>query len=56
MSKNTTNTARYGLFYKSRGVFVGPYRGQTYTLTSARTAKVNAKKILKSVVLIRRVN
>ena len=52
---NTKNTPRYGLFYKSRGQWTGPYRNQRLTLTSAQTAKVQAKKVLKSKVLIRRV-
>lgn len=58
MSNNnntTANKSAYGLFYKSRGVFTGPYRNRTYTLPKAQTAKVQAKKVLKSVVLIRKV-
>lgn len=55
MNKTNKNTPRYGLFYKSRGEFVGPYRNQTYTLPLAKAAKATAKKVLKSIVLIRRV-
>jgi hypothetical protein len=50
---NTKNTPRYGLFYKSRGVWTGPYRNQRLTLTRAQSVKAEAKKVLKSKVLIR---
>ena len=50
---NTKNTTRYGLFYKSRGVWTGPYRNQRLTLTRAQAAKPQAKRVLKSKVLIR---
>lgn len=52
---NNRNTPVYGLFYKSRGSFTGPYRNRTYTLPQAQTAKVQARKVLKSVVVIRKV-
>ena len=55
MTTNNRNTAVYGLFYKSRGSFTGPYRNRTYTLPQAQVAKTVAKKVLKSVVLIRKV-
>lgn len=56
MSTTTTrNAPAYGLFYKSRGVFTGPYRNRLYTLPQAQTAKVQAKRTLKSVVLVRKV-
>jgi hypothetical protein len=51
----TRNTPAYGLFYKSRGVFTGPYRNRLYTLPQAQTAKAQAKRTLKSVVLVRKV-
>ena len=31
MSQNKANTTRYGIFYRSRGKWIGPYGGQTYT-------------------------
>jgi len=52
---NTKNTPSYGLFYKSRGEWTGPYRNQTLTLTRAQAVKAQAKKVLKSKVLIRKV-
>lgn len=55
MSTTTKNATVYGLFYKSHGAFTGPYRNRTYTFTQAQTAKVQAKRVLKSVVLIRKV-
>ena len=54
MSTNTTK--QYGLFYKSRGQFTGPYRNRIYTLPQAQSAKDQAKRVLKSVVLIRKVS
>jgi len=50
---NTKNTPRYGLFYKSRGEWTGPYRNQRLTLSRAQAAKPQAMKVLKSKVLIR---
>ena len=50
---NTKNTLRYGLFYKSRGEWTGPYRNQRFTLARAQATKAQAKKVLKSKVLIR---
>lgn len=54
MSTNT-NRPTYGLFYKSRGVFTGPYRNRLYTLPQAKAVKPQVKETLKSVVLIRKV-
>lgn len=51
----TTNRRTYGLFYKSRGVFTGPYRNRLYTLPQAQAVKPTVKETLKSVVLIRKV-
>jgi hypothetical protein len=54
---NTKNTPSYGLFYKSRGEWTGPYRNQTYTtLPKAQAIKAQAKRVLKSVVSIRKVS
>jgi len=53
---NTKNTSSYGLFYKSRGSFTGPYRNRTYTLPQAKALKPQVSKVLKSVVLIRKVS
>lgn len=50
---NTKNTPRYGVFYKSRGEWTGPYRNQRLTLTRAQAVKAQARKVLKSKVLIR---
>jgi len=52
----TTKTTAYGLFYKSHGSFTGPYRNRTYTLPAAQAAKARAQRVLKSVVLVRKVN
>jgi len=51
----TTNRPTYGFFYKSRGVFTGPYRNRLYTLPQAQAVKPQVKEALKSVVLIRKV-
>lgn len=55
-NNNTKNTPSYGLFYKSRGSFTGPYRNRTYTLPQAQALKPRAAKVLKSVVMIRKVS
>lgn len=54
MSNNTTDKV-YGLFYKSRGTWTGPYKNQTWTLTSGRTAKKSARRVLKSSVILRKI-
>ena len=54
---NTKNTSSYGLFYKSHGDWTGPYRNQTYTtLPKAQAVKAQVRKMLKSVVSIRKVS
>ena len=56
MTNNTKNTTSYGLFYKSRGEWTGPYRNQTFTtLPKAKAVKASVKKVLKSAILIRKV-
>jgi len=57
MSNNNrnNNTARYGLFYRSHGEWTDPYFNKTMTLENAQTFRNQAKKLLKSRVLIRKV-
>jgi hypothetical protein len=56
------NTPRYGLFYKSRGEFIGPYLGKSLTLRGWRRYPQNVllfelrNNILKSQLQLRRVS
>lgn len=54
------NKARFGIFYKSRGKWVGPYAGTTFTKYTVSRNPVKEdirllRSILKSKIEVRRV-
>ena len=53
---NTTNNKRYGLFYKSRGKWTGPYAGIVTSKANVTNYSNLVKRALKSKLTIRRVN
>lgn len=52
MSQNKANTTRYGIFYRSRGKWIGPYGGKTYSAYSVnRNPVLSEIQTLKNYVL-----
>lgn len=50
-----TNKVRYGLFYKSRGQWVGPYHGIVGTRSLISNTREDVKDYLKSKTDIRKI-
>jgi len=50
------NTKKYGLFYKSRGKWTGPYAGVTTSKKNVTNYSNLVKRSLKSKIIIREVS